>query len=156
MLARLFRDAAGEKGFNGDETLGGKVERWCGASGDAGSAATAGSSLHHSEGSVERLAGVKNTFTLGGLLLTVSRNATEANSALSAVDDRPCCCEPISSPLEFPASLGPVAALGNGHIIRLLNCQSKRIRERSRLGRNERVGQYLIHNVRRQSLIPCV
>ncbi len=62
------------------------------------------------------LADVEDSYTLGRLL-TVSRKAAEATSALRPVEDRPCCCGPGSSPMALLPSPGPVATSGNGDIV---------------------------------------
>ena len=121
MLARLFTDGVGDKGFNGDDTLGENMWRYGVATGDTGSAVGTGSSLVDSKESVEMLTGVKGPSAVGIMLLAVSRKAADATSALRAVDDRPCCCRPSSSPLELLPSRGRVAALGNGDIFESLS-----------------------------------
>ena len=119
VLALLFIDGVGDNGFNGDETVGENVWRYGGANGDIGSLEGTGSSLIDLNESVETLAGVEGPSMMGVLLLAVSRKAAEATSALRAVDDRPYCCKPSSSPLGPPASLDPAAALGKSDILQL-------------------------------------
>ena len=110
MLARLLTDGFGDRGFNGDETLGEKLWRYGVASSDAGLGVVVASSVADSKGlsviagsspvdskdAVETLAGAVDPFALHGLLLAVPRKAAEAISALRAVVERPCCCNPSS------------------------------------------------------------
>lgn len=56
-----------------------------------------------------------------GRLLTVSRKAAEATSALRPVNDRPCCCGPGSSSVELVPFPGPVATFGNRDIVGFQN-----------------------------------